>query len=109
MKIMERLDARNGDIVFFGADRASVVNEALGALRCKLGEDLNLYTCEWAPLWVVDFPMFEDNGKGGLTALHHPFTAPGCTPEALATAPAGALSRAYDICLLYTSDAADER
>lgn len=99
MKIMERLDARNGDIVFFGADRASVVNEALGALRCKLGEDLNLYTCEWAPLWVVDFPMFEDNGKGGLTALHHPFTAPGCTPEALATAPAGALSRAYDMVL----------
>ncbi len=99
MKIMERLDAQNGDIVFFGADKATVVSEALGALRCKLGEDLNLYTCEWAPLWVVDFPMFEEDGKGGLTALHHPFTAPSCTPAELEAAPAEALSRAYDMVL----------
>ena len=99
MQIMERLDAQNGDIVFFGADKATVVSEALGALRCKLGEDLNLYTCEWAPLWVVDFPMFEEDGKGGLTALHHPFTAPSCTPEELEAAPADALSRAYDMVL----------
>ncbi|WP_211825735.1 aspartate--tRNA ligase [Kistimonas asteriae] len=99
MKIMERLDAQNGDIVFFGADKGTVVSEALGALRCKLGEDLNLYTCEWAPMWVVDFPMFEEDGKGGLTALHHPFTAPSCTPEELEAAPADALSRAYDMVL----------
>ncbi|GAA4649122.1 aspartate--tRNA ligase [Kistimonas scapharcae] len=99
MQIMERLDAQNGDIVFFGADKATVVSEALGALRCKLGEDLNLYTCEWAPLWVVDFPMFEEDGKGGLTALHHPFTAPSCTPEELEATPADALSRAYDMVL----------
>ena len=99
MKIMERLGAQNGDIVFFGADKATVVSEALGALRCKVGEDLNLYTCEWAPMWVVDFPMFEEDGKGGLTALHHPFTAPSCTPEELEAAPADALSRAYDMVL----------
>lgn len=99
MKIMERLGAQNGDIVFFGADKSTVVSEALGALRCKLGEDLNLYTSEWAPLWVVDFPMFEDDGKGGLTALHHPFTAPTCSIEALNKTPGEALSRAYDMVL----------
>lgn len=97
MKIMERLEARNGDIVFFGADKEKIVNEALGALRCKLGEDLNLYTKEWAPLWVVDFPMFEETDDGKLTALHHPFTAPTCTAEELAANPATALSRAYDM------------
>ena len=103
MKIMERLGAQSGDIVFFGADKEKVVNEALGALRCKVGEDLNLYTCKWAPLWVVDFPMFEETdsseGKGGLTALHHPFTAPTCTPEELEANPSAALSRAYDMVL----------
>ncbi len=97
MKIMERLGAQNGDIVFFGADKEKIVNEALGALRCKVGEDLNLFTCEWAPLWVVDFPMFEETDNGGLTALHHPFTAPTCTPEELEANPADALSRAYDM------------
>ncbi|UYM16812.1 aspartate--tRNA ligase [Endozoicomonas euniceicola] len=97
MKIMERLEAKNGDIVFFGADKEKVVNEALGALRCKLGEDLNLYTREWAPLWVIDFPMFEETDDGKLTALHHPFTAPTCSAEALAANPATALSRAYDM------------
>ena len=103
MKIMERLGAQSGDIVFFGADKEKIVNEALGALRCKVGEDLNLYTCQWAPLWVVDFPMFEETdsseGKGGLTALHHPFTAPTCTPEELEANPSAALSRAYDMVL----------
>ncbi|MGY0217757.1 aspartate--tRNA ligase [Endozoicomonadaceae bacterium StTr2] len=99
MKIMERLDAQNGDIVFFGADKETVVNEALGALRCKLGEDLNLYTRDWAPLWVVDFPMFEETDKSALTALHHPFTAPTCTAEELKANPAQALSRAYDMVL----------
>ncbi|MRI35325.1 aspartate--tRNA ligase [Endozoicomonas sp. OPT23] len=97
MQIMERLGAENGDIVFFGADREKVVNEALGALRCKIGADLNLYTKEWAPLWIVDFPMFEETDDGKLTALHHPFTAPSCSPEELENNPVTALSRAYDM------------
>ena len=97
--ILERVGAENGDLIFFGADSAKVVNEALGALRCKLGEDLDLYTAEWAPLWVVDFPMFEEDDKGGWTALHHPFTSPSCTPEALEAAPGEALSVAYDMVL----------
>ena len=99
MNIMSRLGAANGDIVFFGADKEATVNEALGALRCKVGEDLNLYTCDWAPLWVVDFPMFEETDNGMLTALHHPFTAPTCSPEELEANPAQALSRAYDMVL----------
>ncbi len=96
--ILQRVGAETGDLIFFGADHAKVVNEALGALRCKLGEDLNLYTAAWAPLWVVDFPMFEEV-DGGLTALHHPFTAPSCSPEDLKSDPAAALSRAYDMVL----------
>ena len=96
--ILERLDAETGDLIFFGADKANVVSESLGALRCKLGEDLNLYTCEWAPLWVVDFPMFEETDSGW-TSLHHPFTAPACSPEALAADPGAALSIAYDMVL----------
>lgn len=97
--ILERVGAVNGDLIFFGADKASIVTEALGALRCKLGEDLNLYTCEWAPLWVVDFPMFEEADDGSMQALHHPFTAPSCSPQELKADPAGALSRAYDMVL----------
>lgn len=99
LAIMKRTDAKNGDIVFFGADKSSVVSEALGALRCKVGEDLNLYTCEWAPLWVIDFPMFETTDSGALTPLHHPFTAPSCSVEELVANPAEALSRAYDMVL----------
>jgi aspartyl-tRNA synthetase len=98
MKVMERTGAANGDIVFFGADTIKVVTEALGALRCKVAEDLDLYTSEWAPLWVVDFPMFEEI-EGGVTSLHHPFTAPACTPEELEANPVGALSQAYDMVL----------
>ena len=98
-EMMQRLRAENGDIVFFGADKTSVVNESLGALRLKVAQDQGLVRDGWAPLWVVDLPMFEDNGKGGLTPLHHPFTAPSCTPEALAADPAAALSRAYDMVL----------
>ena len=98
-QMMTRLEVANGDIVFFGADKTKVVNEALGALRVKVGEDLNLFTSEWAPLWVVDFPMFEEDGSGGLTSLHHPFTAPACTPEELAANPEAALSIAYDMVL----------
>lgn len=98
-QLMERLDANNGDLIFFGADKASIVNDALGALRCKIGEDLNLYTQDWAPLWVVDFPMFEETGDGRMQALHHPFTAPSCSPEELKDSPLTALSRAYDMVL----------
>lgn len=97
--LMDRVGAENGDLIFFGADKANIVSEALGALRCKLGEDLDLYTCEWAPLWVVDFPMFEELDDGNLTALHHPFTAPSCTTEELLASPATALSQAYDMVL----------
>ncbi|MDX1398172.1 MAG: amino acid--tRNA ligase-related protein, partial [Oceanospirillum sp.] len=97
--VLDRVDAQDGDIIFFGADTAKVVNEAIGALRCKLGEDLNLYTCEWAPLWVVDFPMFEENSDGSLSALHHPFTSPACSAEELAANPGEALSVAYDMVL----------
>ena len=99
MNIMQRLDAQNGDIVFFGADKSQIVSEALGALRCKVGEDLNLYTCDWAPMWVIDFPMFETTDSGELTPLHHPFTAPSCSREELQANPAEALSRAYDMVL----------
>ena len=97
--ILERVGAENGDLIFFGADKHKIVTEALGALRCKLGADLNLYTKEWAMLWVVDFPMFEEIDNGGLTAIHHPFTAPSCSPEELAANPAEALSQAYDLVL----------
>lgn len=98
MAIMDRLGAENGDIVFFGADKAKIVSEALGALRIKVGEDLEMSEREWAPLWVVDFPMFEET-DAGLTALHHPFTAPSCSPEELKSNPLESLSRAYDMVL----------
>lgn len=97
--ILDRVGAVDGDIVFFGADKFKVVSEALGALRIKVGNDFNLLTCEWAPMWVVDFPMFDENEDGSFTALHHPFTAPKCTPEELEANPATALSRAYDMVL----------
>ena len=97
--LLDRVGAEDGDIIFFGADKARIVNEALGALRVKLGGDLELYTQAWAPLWVVDFPMFEADDAGRLSALHHPFTAPSCTPEQLKANPADALSRAYDMVL----------
>jgi aspartyl-tRNA synthetase len=97
--ILERVGAENGDLIFFGADKHKIVTEALGALRCKLGADLDLYTCEWAPLWVVDFPMFEEDDKGGWTALHHPFTAPSCSVAELEASPGAALSQAYDLVL----------
>ncbi len=97
--ILDRVGAVDGDIVFFGADKFKVVSEALGALRIKVGNDFNLLTCEWAPMWVVDFPMFDENEDGSFSALHHPFTAPKCTPEELEANPATALSRAYDMVL----------
>jgi aspartyl-tRNA synthetase len=97
-QLMERLGAANGDIIFFGADKTMVVNESIGALRVKLGQDLDMIQPGWAPLWVVDFPMFEQV-EGGLTPLHHPFTAPSCDVESLRSDPAAALSRAYDLVL----------
>jgi aspartyl-tRNA synthetase len=97
--IVERSGAQSGDILLFGADSNTVVTEALGALRLKLGEDLELLEGEWKPLWVVDFPMFEEF-DGQFHALHHPFTAPrDMTPDELAANPAGALSNAYDMVL----------
>ncbi|PAU80590.1 aspartate--tRNA ligase [Halovibrio salipaludis] len=98
MAIMDRVEAADGDLVFFGADKASVVDEALGALRVRLGHDLGMVEGEWAPCWVVDFPMFEEDDDGKLHALHHPFTAP-VSAEELQNNPAGALSRAYDMVL----------
>jgi aspartyl-tRNA synthetase len=97
--ILERSGAQSGDILLFGADNKTVVTEALGALRLKLGEDLGLLEGKWKPRWVVDFPMFEEF-DGQFHALHHPFTAPrDMTPDELAANPAGALSNAYDMVL----------
>ncbi|NGO88119.1 aspartate--tRNA ligase [Halomonas sp. BC2] len=98
-ELLDRVGAEDGDIIFFGADKTRIVNEAIGALRVKLGADLAMYTQPWAPLWVVDFPMFEADDQGRLSPLHHPFTAPSCTPEELKANPAAALSRAYDMVL----------
>lgn len=97
--IVDRTGAQNGDLIFFGADKAKIVNDAMGALRVKLGHDLNLLTCEWAPLWVVDFPMFEEVGEGQWTSVHHPFTMPHGTVEELKNNPAQATSVAYDMVL----------
>lgn len=98
-QMIERLGAADGDIIFFGADRAKVVNEALGALRIKVAEDQGMIAPGWSPLWVVDFPMFEEDGEGSWTPLHHPFTAPSCNADALTANPGEALSRAYDMVL----------
>ncbi|WP_168400423.1 aspartate--tRNA ligase [Erwinia amylovora] len=97
--ILQRTAAADGDLIFFGADRAKVVADALGALRLKLGRDLKITNgSAWAPLWVVDFPMFEDDGEQGLTAMHHPFTAPkDMSPEQLKNAPESAIANAYDM------------
>ena len=99
--ILERTGAAAGDILFFGADRAEVVNEALGALRVRLGHDRGLVREGWRPLWVVDFPMFEwDADERRWVALHHPFTAPRVDdPARLADSPASVRSRAYDLVL----------
>ena len=98
-QVLERLQANTGDIIFFGADKANIVNEAIGALRLKVAADLGQVRDGWAPLWVVDFPMFERDKEGNLNSLHHPFTAPSCTPEDLRNNPDQALSRAYDMVL----------
>ena len=99
--ILSRTGAQNGDLVFFGADSAKVVNDALGALRLKLGTDLKLTQEGWKPLWVVDFPMFEYSPEAKRwVALHHPFTAPKTQDEALVDKdPANVKARAYDMVL----------
>ena len=103
--ILERTGAADNDLIFFGADRAKVVNDALGALRLKVAQDLKLVTEGWAPLWVVDFPMFEyEEESRRWAAVHHPFTAPkNADPEALKANPGAALAQAYD-CVLNGSE-----
>jgi aspartyl-tRNA synthetase len=100
-RLVERTGAQTGDLVFFGADKARIVNDALGALRIQLGQDQGLVREGWAPLWIVNFPMFDkDPQTGRWMALHHPFTAPAVDdPDALLADPANALSRAYDVVL----------
>ena len=96
-EILKRTGAENGDLIFFGADNYRIVSDSLGALRVKLGEDLDLYNRTWAPLWVVDFPMFEKTDDGSWTSLHHPFTQPACDAKELVDDPGSALSLAYDM------------
>ena len=99
--LLERTNAQTGDIILFGADKRNVVNEAMGALRLKVGLDLEITDLnKWAPLWVVDFPMFEEDDEGNLHAVHHPFTAPKDISAAeLEANPAAAISDAYDMVL----------
>ena len=100
-QLLERTNAQTGDIILFGADKRNVVNEAMGALRLKIGVDLEITNLDsWAPLWVVDFPMFEEDDEGTLHAVHHPFTAPkDISAEELEANPAAAISDAYDMVL----------
>ena len=96
-KVISLTEAKTGDIIFFGADKTKIVNEALGNLREKLAHDLNLYDKDWAPIWVFDFPMFEVADDGSLNAIHHPFTAPSVDTKTLLNDPENSLSRAYDL------------
>jgi len=97
--ILERTHVASGDLIFFGADKSTVVNDALGALRNQLGHDMGLIETGWRPLWVIDFPMFEyDETQKRFKALHHPFTAPQ-DDSSVDKDPASALSRAYDLVL----------
>lgn len=98
-EIINRTGATDGDLIFFGADKAKVVNDAMGALRVKVGIDMDMLTCEWAPLWVVDFPMFEEVSEGQWTSMHHPFTMPKGSVDELKNNPETALSVAYDMVL----------
>ena len=97
--LLSTLKIEEGDIIFFGAGKRNIVNDSLSALRDLVAKDLDLLTCEWAPCWVVDFPMFENNKSGELTPLHHPFTAPICGIEELKDSPLEALTDAYDLVL----------
>lgn len=97
--VLERLGAESGDLVFFGADSAKVVNDAMGALRGELGNDLNVLEDQYRPCWVVDWPMFSQDRDGAFSAEHHPFTRPTCSPEELLADPANAQAAAYDVVL----------
>jgi len=97
--LLSTLKIEEGDIIFFGAGKRNIVNDSLSALRDLVARDLDLLTCEWAPCWVVDFPMFENNKSGELTPLHHPFTSPICGIEELKDSPLEALTDAYDLVL----------
>jgi aspartyl-tRNA synthetase len=95
--ILDRLGAQVNDVIFFGADKAKIVSDALGALRCKLAEDLDLFERPWASCWVVDFPMFEENDDGSMTAMHHPFTRPCGNVADMEANPLDTLSVSYDL------------
>jgi aspartyl-tRNA synthetase len=96
-EVLTRVGAENGDLVFFGADKSSIVNDAMGALRNELGAALGLLEKGFAPCWVVDWPMFAEGADGTLGAEHHPFTQPTCTPQALLDDPLAARAAAYDV------------
>ncbi len=99
-RVLEKTNAQTGDLIFFGADKTNIVNEAMGALRVKLGIDRGLIDGKWKPVWVIDFPMFDwDDKSQRWNAIHHPFTAPSCSVEAMQANPKEALSRAYDLVL----------
>ena len=98
-QVLDRVRAENGDIVFFGADRADVVNVSMAALRLRLGADLDTVEDGWAPLWVTEWPLFEQNEAGALTPAHHPFTMPACSVAEMRDNPADAFAKAYDIVL----------
>ena len=98
-EVLARVGAEDGDVDFFGADKRGTVNDAMGALRDKLAADLDLVAPGFAPCWVVDFPMFAANRDGGLSAEHHPFTQPTCTPAELTAEPLAAKAAAYDVVL----------
>jgi aspartyl-tRNA synthetase len=95
--ILYRLGAEVNDVIFFGADKSKIVSDALGALRCKLAEDLDLFERPWASCWVVDFPMFEENDDGSMTAMHHPFTRPSGNVADMEANPLETLSVSYDL------------
>ena len=97
--LISELDLEDNDLLFFGAGKEGVVNLSMSSLIKKLGDDLNLYTTKWAPCWVIDFPMFEKNGEGNLTSLHHPFTLPNCSAQDLKDSPETSIAHAYDIVL----------
>ncbi len=98
-QVLDRVGAANGDIVFFGADHANIVNLSMSAFRLKLGTDLDMVEDRWAPLWVTEWPMFEKNEAGALTPAHHPFTMPACSVTEMRDNPADAFAKAYDVVL----------
>ena len=97
--IVKQVNATEGDLIFFGAGTSDVVNLSMSSLIKKIAEDHNLYVKDWAPVWIVDFPMFERNSEGNLTSLHHPFTLPKSKIEDFINSPESSLAHAYDLVL----------